>query len=115
MEKNNTQPDGGNKELKNDVTAKAQEIYGETFKWLKQRRCDEIVSKERISQYAGLVARWQDCEQNISKFGYLAKDPKTGSPITSPYVEMSLRYMKLANAVWAEVTQTVYKQTGICL
>lgn len=58
---------------KNGSDLCAEEIYKETYQWLKVRGCDGLVNKQLVEQYAMSVARWIQCEKAISEFGYLAK------------------------------------------
>ena len=53
------------------------------------------------------IARWIQCEEAISSFGFLAKHPTTGAPIQSPYVAMSQSFMKQANVSWMQIFQVV--------
>ena len=85
----------------------AQEIYEETYTWLKKMKCDAIVSRQLVEQYAMSVGRWIHCEQTISKLGYIAKHPTTSNPIASPYVKMAQDYMKQVSTVWNEIYQIV--------
>lgn len=85
----------------------AREIYQETYKWLKDRKCDAIVNRQLVEQYAMSVGRWIHCEQTISKLGYIAKHPTTGAAIASPYVKMAQDYMRQVNVIWNEIFQTV--------
>lgn len=92
---------------KDGTTLCAEEVFKETFLWLRQRGCETLVSKQLIEQYAMSVSRWIQCEQAISEFGYLAKHPTTGSPIASPFVSMSRDYKKQVNADWYQIYQIV--------
>lgn len=92
---------------KNGTELEAAKIYEETWKWLKERGCEQHVSTQIISQYAMSVARWIQCEDAISEFGFLAKHPTTGAAITSPYVAMSTNYMKQINQQWAVIFSIV--------
>ena len=85
----------------------AKEIYEETWKWLKARGCEKLVSIQLIEQYAMSVSRWIQCEQAISEFGFLAKHPTTNQAIASPYVSMSQNYMKQVNQLWYQIFQVV--------
>lgn len=85
----------------------SEEIYAETYKWLKDRKCDALVSRQLVEQYAMSVGRWIHCEQTISRTGYLAKHPTTGQAIASPYVAMAQSYMKQVNTIWNEIYQIV--------
>ena len=53
------------------------------------------------------VARWIQCEEAISEYGFLAKHPTTGNAMQSPYVAMSQNYMKQVNQVWFQIYQIV--------
>ena len=48
------------------------------------------------------VARWIQCEEAITEFGFLAKHPTTSNAIQSPYVAMSQ-----TNRLWMEIYQIV--------
>lgn len=84
----------------------AEDIYKETWEWLHQRKCGQLVTPQQIEQYAMSVARWIQCEEAVSEFGFLAKKP-TGTVIASPYVTMGREYMKQANAAWYQIYQVV--------
>ena len=85
----------------------SKEIYEETYRWLKERKCQSIVNPQLVEQYAMSVGRWIHCEQTISRTGYLAKHPTTGQAIASPYVAMAQSYMKQVNTIWNEIYQIV--------
>lgn len=85
----------------------SQEIYEETYRWLQERKCAALVSRQLVEQYAMSVGRWIHCEQTISKLGYIAKHPTTSAAIASPYVKMAQDYMKQVNTVWNEIYQVV--------
>ncbi len=85
----------------------AKEVYEETWNWLKDRRCQDLVSPQILQQYAMSVARWIQCERAISDFGFLAKHPTTGAAISSPYVLMSREFMKQVNQCWYQIFQIV--------
>jgi hypothetical protein len=85
----------------------AKEVYEETWNWLKDRGCQELVSPQILQQYAMSVARWIQCETAISEYGFLAKHPTTGAAISSPYVTMSREYMKQVNQCWYQIFQVV--------
>lgn len=85
----------------------AEEVFRETYRWLRDRGCEKLVNVQLIEQYAMSVARWIACENAISNFGYLAKHPTTGGAIASPYVGMSQNYIKQANQLWFQIWQVV--------
>lgn len=92
---------------KNGKDICAEEVFKETYTWLKQKGCEKLVSPQLIEQYAMSVSRWIQCEEAISEFGFLAKHPTTGNAIASPYVQMSQTYMKQVNQVWYQIYQVV--------
>ena len=98
---------------KNGSTLVAEEIFRETYKWLKARGCEMLVNNQLIEQYAMSVARWIQCEEAISEFGYLAKHPTTGNAIASPYVSMSRDYKKQVNADWFQIYQIVRENCSV--
>ena len=60
------------------------------------------------------VARWIQCEEAVSEFGFLAKKP-TGTVMSSPYVTMGREYMKQANAAWYQIFQIVKENCTVDL
>ena len=85
----------------------AAEIYMITWDWLDQRGAVRIVSPLLLERYAMSAARWIQCEEAVTEFGFLAKHPTTGSAIQSPYVAMSQNYMAQTNRLWYEIFQIV--------
>ena len=92
---------------KNGKDLCAEDIYIETYKWLKDRSCEMLVNNQLIEQYAMSVSRWIQCEECISEYGFLAKHPTTGNAIQSPYVAMSQNFMSQTNRLWMEIYQIV--------
>ena len=101
------------KKQKNGSDLCAEEIFRETWLWLKARGCEKLVSTQLIEQYAMSVARWIQCEEAISEFGHLAKHPTTGNAISSPYVSMSRDYKKQVNADWFQIYQIVRENCSV--
>jgi len=85
----------------------AEEVYTDTWNWLKNRGCEKLVNIQLVQQYAMSVGRWIQTEEAISKYGMLAKHPTSGNPIASPYVSMSQNYMKQTNQIWFQIYQIV--------
>ena len=85
----------------------ADEIYQETWLWLKERGCERLVNPRRIEAYAQAFARYIQCEEATSTYGLLGKHPTTGGVITSPFVQMSQQYQKSANLIWYEIYDIV--------
>ena len=98
---------------KNGSTLCAEEIFRETWMWLKSKGCETLVNNQLLEQYAMSVARWIQCEEAISEFGYLAKHPTTGAAIASPYVSMSRDYKKQVNADWYQIWQIVRENCSV--
>lgn len=91
----------------------AEEVYRDTYAWLKARNCEKLVNNQLIEQYAMSVSRWIQCEECISEYGFLAKHPTTGNAIASPYVAMSQTYMKQVNQVWYQIYQIVKENCAV--
>ena len=85
------------KKQKDGSVTCAEEIFKETWEWLRERRC---------------VARWIQCEEAVSDYGFLAKKP-TGTVVSSPYVTMGREYMKQANAAWFQIFQVVKENCSV--
>lgn len=85
----------------------AADIYETTWNWLKERGCATLVSPQLLERYAMSVARWIQCEEAITEFGFLAKHPTTGNAIQSPYIAMSQNFMAQTNRLWMEIYQIV--------
>ena len=98
---------------KNGKDLCAEEVYRDTWNWLKARGCEMLVNNQLIEQYAMSVSRWIQCEEAISEFGFLAKHPTTGNAIASPYVAMSQTYMKQVNQVWYQIYQIVKENCAV--
>jgi hypothetical protein len=83
----------------------AVEVYGKTWRWLKERSCAHLIPPQVLENYAQTVGRWVQCEEAISAYGFLSKHPTTGAPIPSPFVSMSQSFMKQANSLWFQIYQ----------
>jgi len=91
----------------------AEEVYQETYAWLKARGCEKLVTVQMVEQYAMSVSRWIQCEEIVSATGFLAKHPTTGAAIASPYVSMSQSYMKQTNYCWMQIYQIVKENCSV--
>lgn len=92
---------------KNGVPLGADEIYKETWLWLKKRGCENLVNKRLIESYAQAFARYIQCEDAVSTYGLLGKHPTTGGVMASPFVQMSQQFQKSANMMWYEIYDIV--------
>lgn len=81
----------------------AEQVYRETYRWLKSVGCAGLVTKQLIENYSMAMARHIQCEEILSKFGLLAKHPTTGEPTTSPFVKISVDYLKQASQLWYQI------------
>ena len=91
----------------------AEEVYNETYAWLKARGCEKLVTVQMVEQYAMSVSRWIQCEEIVSSTGFLAKHPTTGAATASPYVTMSQSYMKQTNYCWMQIYQIVKENCSV--
>lgn len=96
---------------KNGKELYAEDVYKQTYAWLKKRGCEKLVSTQLIEQCAMSVARWIQTEDAISEYGMLAKHPTTGNAIASPYVQMAQACMKQINATWYQI-YVIVKDNG---
>lgn len=85
----------------------AAEIYHETYKWLKANKCENLITKEQIENFAEISARQIQCQQLIDEYGFLSRHPTTNAPISSPFVKMSLDYMRQATNLWQQIYNVV--------
>lgn len=92
---------------KNGIPLGADEIYKETWLWLKERNCEKLVNPRLIEAYAQAFARYIQCEEATSTYGLLGKHPTTGGVITSLFVQMSQQYQKSVNLIWYEIYDIV--------
>lgn len=83
------------------------EIYKDTWKWLKKYGCQDIIPKNLLEQYSQISGRYIYCEKLLSKYGLLSKHPTTDAPIASPFVTMSINYLKQAQTLWYQIFQLV--------
>ena len=91
----------------------ASEIYKATWQWLDKRSCAGLVSPQLLERYAMSVARWIQCEEAITEYGFLAKHPTTGNAIQSPYVAIGQNYMNQTNRLWFEIFQIVKENSTV--
>ena len=85
----------------------ADEIYKETWLWLKTRGCDKLVNKRLLESYSLAFARFIQCEDALSTYGLLGKHPTTGGVVASPFASLSQSYQKQANLLWYEIFDIV--------
>jgi len=88
-------------------------IFENTWRWLKERGCEDFVVKELIEQYAINLARSIQCENAVDTFGMLAKHPTTGMPQASPFTSLGITYAKQANIYWGQIFQIVKENSSV--
>lgn len=85
----------------------ADKIFEETWIWLKERRCEKFVNPRLVESYSQAFARYIQCEEAISRYGFLGKHPTTNNAIANPFVQMSISFQKQANLLWYEIFDIV--------
>ena len=83
----------------------ADEIFRETWLWLKERGCERLVNPRLIESYAQAFARFIQCEEAMSQYGLIGKHPTTGGAIASPFVQMGQAFQKQSNLLWYVVVK----------
>ena len=96
-----------NSKQKDGAKNYAKQIYVETWEWLKAHGCESLVNPQLIENYAQVTARHIYCEEKLSQWGFLSKHPTTGEPMASPFVKMSLDYLKQSSQLWYQIFQVV--------
>lgn len=92
---------------KNGQNTIAVSVYEDTWNWLNERNCVQLIPPLLIEQYAQSVARWAQCEDMITEYGFLSKHPTTGNAQSSPYVSMSQSFQKQSSNIWFMINQAV--------
>lgn len=85
----------------------ADEIYTETWEWLKERNCAHLINPVLLHEYAMATARWIQIEGVSSQFGFANRHPSSGLPTQSPFVVEAQSYLKLSNNLWLQIYQIV--------
>ena len=85
----------------------ADEIFRETWLWLKERGCERLVNPRLLESYAQAFARFIQCEEAMSQYGLIGKHPTTGGAIASPFVQMGQAFQKQSNLLWYEIFDIV--------
>ena len=85
----------------------ADEIFRETWLWLKERGCERLVNPRLLESYAQAFARFIQCEEAVSQYGLIGKHPTTGGAIASPFVQMGQAFQKQSNLLWYEIFDIV--------
>ena len=91
---------------------RALEMYNRTVDWLKTTNCLGFIYPELIAEYAMAKARYWQCEANNSK-SLLSKHPTTQQPMQSPFVDIAVKYAKLAEAAWEKIWNIVKENSTV--
>lgn len=94
-------------EQKGGIKLCSEQIYQETYRWLKSVGCARLVTKQLVENYSMAMARNIQCENILSQFGLLAKHPTTGEPTQSPFVKIGIDYLKQASQLWYQIYSIV--------
>ena len=90
----------------------APQIYQYVYDLLKVHKSETAVSSQLVESYAQVLSRHIQCERILSDTGFLAKHPTTGEPVTTPFVKISLDYLKAANQIWSEIYKVIRENGG---
>ena len=85
----------------------ADEVYRETWQWLSEKGCAQYISQAQLEEYCLAHARWRQLQGVINEYGFLSKHPTTGAPMTSPFVTMSLAFLKQSTMILYQILQIV--------
>lgn len=85
----------------------AKQVYRNTYNWLNSCGCADLVAPQTVENFAQTIARHIQAESAITSTGFLARHPTTGEPMASPYVKISLDYLKAAQQIWYQISQIV--------
>lgn len=94
------------------IQNESRAIYDDTMRWLAERGCADSVPRGLVEKYAVATARWEQCDRAMSLAGITGKHPTTGAAIASPFVSMSLHWLKQANQQWYLIAQKVEEICG---
>ena len=98
---------------KDGTKLKAAEIYERVWNWLDRLGATAYITPEVIEQYAMCRARWLQCEDMTNELGFLSRNPTTGKPITSPFINIGINYMNQAARQWDAIMQTVKENCSV--
>lgn len=85
----------------------AKQVHRETYNWLKNCGCAELIPSQLVENFSQTTARHIQAEELITQTGFLSRHPTTGEPMPSPFVKISLDYLKAANQLFYQIFQIV--------
>ena len=94
------------------IENESRAIYDDTMRWLAEHNCAEAVPRGLVEKYAVATARWEQCDRLMSMGGITGKHPTTNATIASPFVSMSLHWLKQANQQWHLIEEKVREFCG---
>ena len=75
---------------------------------------EQTTNIELVEQYSVAFARWKQCEQAITKFGFLGRHPTVNqSMIQSPFVAMSHSYQKQTSQLWFQIYSIIKENCSV--
>jgi len=84
----------------------ARVVFKETWAWLEERQIAHLVAPQIIDEYAALLGRFIQCEEELTEAGLIRTTDK-GHIYIDPRVKASLDYAKQANNLWYTIDQKV--------
>lgn len=90
---------------KNGKLLGAKRIYTEMYDYIAALGFIDEVPGALIEEYAICSARWIQCEEAITEYGFLSKHPTTEGVIATPFSGLSNQYMKQANQALYMINQ----------
>lgn len=98
---------------RNGEKIQTAKIYEEMWNWLVDRSCEQLIDNQLLEQYAMSVARWQQCEEYISKLGLIGEHPTTGGEMISVYVKMAQDYQRQINQLRYQIYSVVKENSSM--
>ena len=95
------------KQADGDTKFKARKIYDDTMRWIIARGCGELINPHLVQSYADAYARFMQCSEAVSEYGFISKHPTTGAPIASPFTQLEQQYQKQAFVLWNDIWETI--------
>ena len=95
------------KQADGDTKFKAAKIYKDTMRWIIARGCGELINPHLVQSYADAYARFMQCSEAVSEYGFISKHPTTGAPIASPFTQLEQQYQKQAFIIWNDIWETI--------
>lgn len=99
---------------KNGKDLCAEEVYRDTWNWLKARGCEMLVNNQLIEAVRHVSLPMDSVQRKrYPSSAFWPSIPPPGNAIASPYVAMSQTYMKQVNQVWYQIYQIVKENCAV--